>query len=407
MLHNFSESLANGKIQGCVCCRQLYKVMKAFSPTDINPGLLSATPKSARLSLAQRYAQDLSCKGFTPDPVQQQAIAALQRLSDTLNRSGKHTPGLLSRLVSGPQRIPGIYLWGSVGRGKTYLMDMFYDSLTRVSKQRVHYHKFMLDIHAQLQVLPKSPNPLTVIGRSIAARTRVLCLDEFHVTDVADAMLLAGLLRAIFKFGVTLVVTSNTPLDKLYLNGLQRERFIQAIELLRDHTVQIDLQNGQDYRLLHLTDGNSYLSADVRSRQCLFERFQAMAPGSVAHDTAIMIHDRAIRALALAEDVVWFDFQELCDTPRAAKDYLEIARQFHTVFVSDIPVLADAQDSAAKRFMHLVDALYDQRVKLIASAEQPPATLYQGRLLQGAFERTVSRLIEMASDGYLVLPHKP
>ena len=359
------------------------------------------------MSLQEKYAQDLKEKGFIPDPVQQQALASLQKLSDRLNRRGKDSPGLLRRLLIGTERNPGIYLWGGVGRGKTYLMDMFYDTLNGIEKQRVHYHKFMLDIHERLRVLPKSPNPLTIIGRSLARHIRVLCLDEFHVTDVADAMLLAGLLRALFRHGVTLVVTSNTRIDQLYLNGLQRERFLQSIALLHDYTIEIDLGSGQDYRLLHLRRGETYLKADEQSQQLLSVKFKELAPGCVVFNEPLLIHGRCIKTLALSDDIVWFDFYELCDTPRAAKDYLEIACLFHTVFVSDIPRLADAQDSAAKRFMHLVDALYDHRVKLILSAELPPADLYEGRLLQGAFERTISRLIEMGSEDYLALAHKP
>ena len=358
------------------------------------------------LSLQQRYAGDLRQKGFTADPAQLQAIHALQHLSDILNNSGV-AKNRFVRMLAGPQRIPGIYLWGGVGRGKTYLMDMFYDSLTGIGKQRVHYHKFMLEIHEQLRVLPKSPNPLRIVGKAIADRIRVLCLDEFHVSDVADAMLLAGLLRTLFKHGVTLVATSNTAIDELYRNGLQRERFMEAIALLHDHTVELNLEAGQDYRLLHLKRGETYLPTGTQSRQILSTKFNAMAPGEVSLGTLLCIYERGIKTVALADDVVWFDFHELCDTPRAAKDYLEIARMFHTVFVSDIPPLADAQDSAAKRFMHLVDALYDHRVKLIASAATQPMDLYQGRLLQGAFDRTVSRLIEMGSEDYLALPHKP
>jgi cell division protein ZapE len=359
------------------------------------------------MSLQLRYTDDLSHKGFTPDPVQQQAIVALQHLSDTLNKQGMASRGVVMRLLMGPIKTPGIYLWGSVGRGKTYLMDIFYESLNGVSKQRVHYHRFMLDIHEQLRVLPKSPNPLMIIGRSISRKTRVLCLDEFHVTDVADAMLLTGLLHALFSHGVTLVVTSNTRLDELYLNGLQRERFMQAIALLKDCTVEIDLQAGQDYRLLHLKRGETYLLANELSQQTLFAKFNELAPGDVLRGQPLVIHDRNINTIAISDDLVWFDFHELCDTPRAAKDYLELARLFHTVFVSNIPQLVDAQDSAAKRFMHLVDALYDHRVKLIASASTQPAELYRGRLLKGAFDRTVSRLIEMGSEDYLGLAHKP
>lgn len=350
---------------------------------------------------------DLQQHGFTPDPAQQKAIDALQLLSLKLNQQGQAAGHWVSRWIRSSQRIPGIYLWGGVGRGKTYLMDMFYESLQGMGKQRVHYHKFMLGVHEQLRVLPKSPDPLIIIGKSIARQYRVLCLDEFHVNDVADAMLLAGLLRAMFKNGMTLVVTSNTRIDDLYLNGLQRESFIQAITLLHDCTVEIDIQPGEDYRLLHLSRGETYFTIDESSREAIVAKFRSLAPGTVSDDLSLTVYDREISTVALSDDLVWFDFHELCDTPRAAKDYLEIARLFHTVFVTDIPVLGDAQDSAAKRFMHLIDALYDHRVKLIASAAVPPAELYQGRLLKGAFDRTVSRLIEMGSTDYLAQVHKP
>lgn len=358
------------------------------------------------MSLQQRYAQDLEQHGFTPDPAQQQAINALHLLAQKLNQQGQTTVGLVSRWMRRNQRVPGIYLWGGVGRGKTYLMDLFYDSLQGIGKQRVHYHKFMLGIHEQLRALSRSPDPLTVIGKSIARQNRVLCLDEFHVTDVADAMLLSGLLRAMFKNGITLVVTSNTRIDDLYLNGLQRDRFMQAITLLHDCTVEIDIEPGQDYRLLHLSRGETYFTLSASSLETLAAKFKSLAPGEISDGVSLTVYGRAIRTVALSDDVVWFDFHELCDTPRAAKDYLEIACLFHTVFVTNIPVLGDAQDSAAKRFMHLIDALYDHRVKLIVSAELPPADLYQGRLLKGAFDRTVSRLIEMGSADYLALAHK-
>lgn len=357
--------------------------------------------------LQQQYAEAVKTKGFCHDPAQERALASLQILSDRLNHRGHNQRSALTRLLLGTQSIPGLYLWGGVGRGKTYLMDLFYDSLVSVSKQRVHYHKFMLDIHEQLRILPKSPNPLTIIGKKLAGQFQVLCLDEFHVTDVADAMLLAGLLRALFSHGVTLVATSNTRIEDLYLNGLQRERFLQAIELLKNYTAQIELEAGQDFRLSHLERGGTYLLADSVAQQQLWHKFNELAPGAVQRNTPLVIYERLINTIAVADDVAWFDFHELCDTPRAAKDYLELARLFHTVFVSNIPLLADAQDSAAKRFMHLVDALYDHRVKLVASAQAQPAEIYQGRLLQGAFDRTVSRLIEMASHDYLALAHKP
>lgn len=378
--------------------------MKALGHADKQ--LLATVPMYTDMPLAQRYARDIDSNGFTPDPIQQQALVSLQTLSDTLNQTGGSSRHLLTRLLGGPHQVPGIYLWGSVGRGKTYLMDIFYDSLRDVTRERVHYHKFMLDIHEQLRQLPRSPNPLTIIGKHIANRTRVLCLDEFHVNDVADAMILGSLLRTLFKYGLTLVATSNTPVDRLYRNGLQRERFLPAIDLLQDHLVQIDLQQGQDYRLLHLACEDSYLPAGADAQRRLSARFHALAAGDVEYNAALTIYHRDIHTLALANGVVWFDFHELCETPRAARDYLEIACQFHSVIVSDIPLLGDAQDSSAKRFMHLVDALYDHRVKLIVSASRPAETLYQGSLLRDEFGRTVSRLIEMASHDYLAMPHR-
>lgn len=360
------------------------------------------------MSPEEQYNLDSLQPGFTDDPAQRCAVASLQILYEKLSQDGSSQPGLMKRIFGQKRSIPGIYLWGGVGRGKTYLMDMFYASLDSNKKCRVHYHKFMLDIHERLKYLPRSPDPLITIGKSIAEQVNILCLDEFHVTDVTDAMLLAGLLNSLFKNGVTLVATSNTRMDNLYMNGLQRERFMQAIELLKDCTVEIELTEGMDYRLVHLEQADTYLITNGRMRHAWLEqRFNDLAPAQVHRNSKMIVHDRTIIAIALSDDVVWFDFNEVCNTPRAAKDYLELAREFHTVFVSDIPVLKDADDSAAKRFMHLVDALYDHKVKLIATAEAEPVGLYHGRLLKDAFDRTVSRLIEMGSHDYLAMPHRP
>jgi len=360
------------------------------------------------MSLQESYQTDLRQVGFYPDPAQHNAVESLQILHAKLNERAASPPGLFNRIIKGRQTIPGIYLWGGVGRGKTYLMDLFYEALADIGKQRLHYHKFMLDIHEQLKLLPKSPDPLITIGKQIASRTQVLCLDEFQVTDVTDAMLLAGLLRTLFREGVTLVVTSNTCIRDLYKNGLQRERFMEAIELLQDYTVEIELVEGMDYRLVHLQQADTYLVTRGNSRRdWLEDRFQSLAPTRVSHEQDIIVYNRPIHSIAVADDVVWFDFNEVCNTPRAAKDYLYLSREFHTIFVSDIPAMQDANDSAAQRFMHLVDALYDHRVKLVATAEVAPEELYHGRLLSESFNRTVSRLIEMGSHDYLAMPHKP
>lgn len=356
----------------------------------------------------EKYNYDIQHAGFTDDPTQRCAVASMQILFEKLLQTSTAPTSIFGRILKRNQPVPGIYLWGGVGRGKTYLMDMFFESLETVSKHRVHYHKFMLDIHEQLKSLPKSPDPLITIGKAFAEKTRVLCLDEFHVTDVTDAMLLAGLLRSLFKHGVTLVATSNTRIDNLYLNGLQRERFMQAIYLLKDYTVEIELLRGVDYRLSHLEQADTYMVQNGQSRRdWLEDRFNDLAPTRVIQNDQLTVHGRLIKIEAISDDVVWFDFDEVCNTPRAAKDYLQLAKEFHTVFISNIPVMMDADDSAAKRFMHLIDALYDHRVKLVTTAEAEPDKLYNGRLLKGAFDRTVSRLIEMGSHDYMAMPHKP
>ena len=234
-----------------------------------------------------------------------------------------------------------------------------------------------------------------------------MCLDEFHVTDVADAMLLSGLLSAIFAHGVTLVATSNTALDNLYLNGLQRERFMSAILLLKQRTREISLHKGTDYRLVHLEKGETFMVAVDGALYSLMDaRLIDLAPTAIERDCILEINGRSVHARAQSDDVVWFYFNEICNTPRAAQDYLELAKNYHTVLVSAIPKMGEAQESAAKRFMHMIDAFYDHHVKLVATAEAPPQGLYHGRHLAGVFDRTVSRLIEMNTRDYLALPHK-
>jgi len=355
----------------------------------------------------QRYSADLQRPDFTADPIQAAAVDQLNTLYQTLQARTTRSITPLTRFFHKPTPIKGVYLWGSVGRGKTYLMDCFYESLHGVKKQRVHYHRFMLDIHARLKVLPKSPNPLTIVGKQLADSIDVLCLDEFHVTDVADAMLLAGLLAALFAQGVTLVATSNTAIDNLYRNGLQRERFMSAITLLKSHTREINLHTGTDYRLVHLEKGETFMVAvDGAMYSLLDTRLLELAPTRIERDCTLEINGRRVHARAQADDVVWFDFNEICNTHRAAQDYLEIAKNYHTVLVSAIPKMGEAYESAAKRFMHMIDAFYDHHVKLVATAEAPPQGLYHGRRLAGAFDRTVSRLIEMNTRDYLALPHR-
>ncbi len=346
---------------------------------------------------------------FVPfDPVQAEAASLLRELhlallADPLRRppSAKQW-GWLSRRRPPPDPVRGLYLWGGVGRGKTHLMDWFVDALPLPGKRRVHFHHFMHDIHAAMAHLPKQPNPLDVLAERESARTRILCLDEFVVSDIADAMILYGLLRALFARGVTLVTTSNNPPRSLYRNGLQRQRFVPAIELLERHTLVFELDGGTDYRLRTLTSaGVLFLTgeglADVELEAC----FERLTGGHAFPETAYRVNGRELQVRRLGSDVVWFDFETLCGGARATADYIEIAQEFHTVLLSGVPVLTPRHDAAARRLLHLVDELYDRRVKLILSAAAPVEHLYLGGLHDFAHARLLSRLSEMQSLEYL------
>lgn len=355
----------------------------------------------------ERYESDLRQPNFVADPLQRYAVFHTQRLYDDLLSVQLQKPGLLAKIFRHKaQPLKGLYFMGGTGRGKTYLLDCFYECLPFAEKHRVHFHRFMLEIHDWLKQLPPSPDPLQVIGAELAKRYRVLCLDEFHVHDIGDAMIMAGLLQALFDNSVTLAASSNISIKELYKNGLQRERFLPAIKLLDENLDEIDLKAGADYRLHHLTSADTYLVINANNNHdWLEQRFAELAPTSPKHGHMLHINHRDIPYVALADDVIWFDFQVLCNTPRAASDYIEIALQFHTVFLSHIPVMSESQDDVAKRFIHLVDALYDHNVKLVASAQTMPDQLYTGRRLAFAFERTKSRLYEMASRDYMMQPH--
>lgn len=355
----------------------------------------------------ERYQADIARGVLRPDAAQARALESIQQLYDLLAQTPPPS-GWWARLVAKPRRaVRGLYLWGGPGRGKTYLIDSFFDCLPFPHKRRVHFHAFMQEVHAQLGSLPRTPNPLRVIGRRMAAQWRVLCLDEFHVHDIADAMLLAGLLQALFDAGVTLVATSNVAPDALYLEGLQRDRFLFAIDLLKTHAAILHLDSPVDFRCELLDRGGTYHVLDGDAGQALLARdFRRLAPVEAAYAQMLTLHQRAIPTVAVADDVVWFRFADLCEAPLWARDYLEIARRYHTVFVSDIPRMDEGKDDAAKRFMHLIDAFYDHSVKLVATARDTPENLYSGRYLHFAFQRTVSRLAEMGSHRYLAKPHR-
>lgn len=367
----------------------------------------------AAATLRARYEEALARGGYARDPAQERAVARLAALADDLAEARPHDlwRRLRARLPWAPaaaRPVRGLYLWGSVGRGKTWLMDLFYEALPFHDKQRSHFHRFMLGVHAELHRLRGEPDPLERVAARIAAHARVLCFDELFVSDITDAMILGTLFDALFRRRVTLVTTSNTPPGRLYEGGLQRQRFLPAIALLEEHLEVLEVDGGTDYRLRLLERAEIYHSpSDAGAERNLRRWFDEIAPEPGVTDARITIAGRTLRTRAHADGVVWFDFDELCGGPRSHEDYLEIAREYQTVLLSRIPRLGGEDDDAARRFIALVDVLYDHSVKLIASAAAPVDALYTGTRLAAEFRRTRSRLQEMQTHAYLARPHLP
>ena len=355
-----------------------------------------------------RYRQQLTREGFKADPAQAAAVAHLDRIHAALSAPTPARRGLLAfwRNDPAPPDVRGLYLWGSVGRGKTMLVDLFHDCLPPVSRRRVHFHSFMRAVHAELKTLDGVVDPLQAVAQRWARGLRVLCLDEFHVTDITDAMLLGRLLKALFDRGVVLVTTSNDPPDQLYRGGLQRERFLPAIALLKERLEVVELTGAEDFRLRALTQAATYYTpADEPARAALCERWRALTQASLPRPATLDIEGRPLPVLAAADGVVWCDFGTLCGGPRGTHDYIELGLTHHTLFLSGIPVLGEDSNDEARRFINLIDELYDRSVKLLASADAPPAALYRGTRLAAPFRRTVSRLTEMGTHEYLAKPH--
>jgi cell division protein ZapE len=365
--------------------------------------------------LPDRYRRELAAHGYVADAAQERAVGRLEDLRRRLSVAQRRESGTLARLKArlgvAPARTPvrGIYLWGGVGRGKTFLMDLFCGSLD-VPSRRSHFHRFMQDVHRRLKDLRELElaDPLERVAADVADATRVLCFDELYVSDIADAMLLQGLFGGLLAHGVTLVFTSNVPPSGLYRDGLQRSRFLPAIALLEEHTEVLELDAGTDYRLRQLERAPLYVDAAARDVDAwLTERFESIAgePGTAGGN--VEIEHRAIPVRRRTDSVAWFDFAALCEGPRSTADYIEIACRYHTVVVSGVPVFNAGRDDPARRFVALVDELYDRGVKLVLSAAAPASTLYQGERLAFEFQRTASRLTEMQSREYLARPHRP
>ncbi|WKB53694.1 cell division protein ZapE [Eleftheria terrae] len=358
------------------------------------------------VTVTELYEQTLKERGYRSDPAQLRAIEALQRCYDEWVDYKARRSNALTKLLRRPPLPRGVYMFGGVGRGKSFLMDCFFNAVPVQRKTRLHFHEFMREVHRELAELKGMADPLDELGRRIARRHRLICFDEFHVADVTDAMILHRLLQALFDNRVSIITTSNFHPDELYPNGLHRDRILPAIELLKDKLEVINVDNGTDYRRRTLEQVQLYhtplgIEADTQMQQA-FERLAEARD----EDPLLHIEHREIRARRRAGGVVWFDFQTLCGGPRSQNDYLELATQFHTLLLSNVPRMSPRLASEARRFTWLVDVLYDRRVKLMLSAEVPPEQLYTDGPLAHEFPRTVSRLHEMQSTEFLSLAHR-
>ncbi len=378
---------------------------------------MSQAALSIPLSPSERYRQDLAREGFNYDASQELAVGHLQSLYDELIRdAGGEQVGVLAKIRRKFVRpepvapVKGLYFWGGVGRGKTYLMDNFYESLPFEQKMRAHFHRFMRRVHQELKGLKGEKNPLEKVADRIAMEARVICFDEFFVSDITDAMLLGTLLELLFARRVTLVATSNIVPNLLYANGLQRKRFLPTIALLNKHTEVVNVDGGVDYRLRALERAELFHQPlDEAAENALLSAFNGLAPalGEVRECVDIEAEGRGILCRYVAEDVVWFDFDVICSIPRSQYDYIELAREFHAVLVSGVRQMGLKNDDNARRFINMVDEFYDRNVKLVLSAEADIHSLYTGGRLGFEFQRTESRLLEMQSHEYLERPHRP
>lgn len=364
------------------------------------------------------YNTEVGDGTLSSDPAQAQLMQRFQRLYLELVSAPTHIPlrpaslfqrflgrGPKSAKIAPPQ---GIYVWGGVGRGKTHLTDLFFESLPIEKKLRLHYHRFMQRVHLQLKALGEIEDPLERVADALARDARVICLDEMHINDITDAMLMHGLLRGLFNRGVALVTTSNVAPDGLYRDGLQRERFLAAISLMQENCEVFELVSETDYRLRTLSKAKIYHTPiDEQGEQQLAMNFKRLAPASELSVSQLEINERVLNVNAQGEGVVWFSFSELCEGPRAKDDYIELAREFHTVLLSGVPRFGSDDGDVARRFVNLIDEFYDRNVKMVLTAANEPDSLYNGKKLAFEFERTASRLQEMRSHAYLAQPHQP
>jgi len=360
---------------------------------------------------AQKYQQDLTRDDFHFDAAQQNAVSQLQRLYDDFMNQKVVKPSLWQRLSGKTQQtqpLKGLYFWGGVGRGKTYLVDTFYECLPTKRKLRIHFHRFMHKVHNELKTLAGVSDPLKVVADRFKAETDILCFDEFFVSDITDAMILGTLMQELFARGITLVATSNIEPDGLYRNGLQRARFLPAIALIKQYTDIINVDSGIDYRLRTLEQAEIYHAPlDEKAESNLACYFLALSVEPRQERAVIEIAGRKLHSRKEADGIIWFDFSELCETARSQYDYMELSKLYHTVLLSNAKQMGQGTDDVARRFIALVDEFYERHVKLIISATVPMEQLYTDGILSFEFRRCLSRLQEMQSRDYLAREHLP
>lgn len=353
------------------------------------------------MNVSEYYEKELATRGYQSDDAQRMAVARLQQCYDEWVTYKGQRANVFRRLVKRPALPKGVYMWGGVGRGKSFLMDSFYSVVPLTRKTRLHFHEFMREVHRELEGLKGRADPLEELAARIAKRFRLICFDEFHVSDIADAMMLYRLLDPLFRNGVQFVMTSNYAPDALYPDGLHRDRLLPAIALIKSHLSVLNVDAGIDYRRRTLSQITAYhtpTGADAdRSMRHAFRELAAVPD----ENPILNIEKRELHALRRADGVVWFNFATLCGGPRSQNDYLELASRFHTVFLSDVPQMSPRMASEARRFTWLIDVLYDHKVKLIMSAEVPADALYPEGSMANEFTRTVSRITEMQSREYL------
>ena len=359
--------------------------------------------------LGALYAREIAKRQFKSDAAQITAIRHLERLRAELAEAASAPLGkrILRGLTSNGEAPRGVYLWGGVGRGKTWLMDLFYGSLTLAAKRRTHFYRFMQEVQADLKRLKGMQSPLDGVADKIARKSRVICFDELFVSDIADAMILANLFNALLKRGVALVFTSNVKPKDLYKGGLQRDRFLPTIALIEKHCDVVAVEGGVDYRLRQLTAAPIYLpSGAADTQKKLEELFDDLSDEDVESGHDISVNHRKIKVVRESENVIWFEFAALCEGPRSPADYIAIASEYQSVIIANVPVLQDTADNAARRFISVIDEFYDRGVNVVVSAAAAPGELYKGEKLKFEFQRTASRLVEMQSEEYLARAHR-